>query len=232
MWWAWWYSTPPVYVSISFTSMLTSTAPLSLPPSAPPLASTVSPRKSLVRRSLLSSLIPIAESSWLTAPNSPVPSRVTWLVECCCCTTPTPTTAAEEQVMAPTVAAFWSNAVADVAALEKGTGRLWRCWRSAGGEGKVVGSLWKVWASGLMWRAEAILLTMLGFSWDDEFQGLKLVTWFWKLCWFGKRRREWSSNGFPAVANWVVDSLALSSANASQNALWVMKLSFLQFSHN
>lgn len=31
-----------------------------------------------------------------------------------------------------------------------------------------------------------------------------------------------------AMANWLAESLALSSANASQKALWVMKLSFLE----
>jgi hypothetical protein len=40
------------------------------------------------------------------------------------------------------------------------------------------------------------------------------------MCWVGKGKRGWTKDGF-------AESLALSSANASQNALWVMKLSFL-----
>lgn len=44
--------------------------------------------------------------------------------------------------------------------------------------------------------------------------------------WVGKGNRGWTAVGF-VVANWFADSLALSSANASQNALWFMKLSFL-----
>jgi hypothetical protein len=39
-------------------------------------------------------------------------------------------------------------------------------------------------------------------------------------CWVGKGKRV-------VVGFVVAESLALSSANASQNALWVMKLSFL-----
>lgn len=43
--------------------------------------------------------------------------------------------------------------------------------------------------------------------------------------WDGKGNRGWTVRF--VVANWFADSLALSSANASQNALWFMKLSFL-----
>jgi hypothetical protein len=45
----------------------------------------------------------------------------------------------------------------------------------------------------------------------------------WSAFW---RRRAWA---FGSVEiSWWAESLALSSANASQNALWVTKLSFLQ----
>lgn len=44
-------------------------------------------------------------------------------------------------------------------------------------------------------------------------------------CWVGNGKRGWT-NWF-VLPIWFAVSLALSSANASQNALWVMKLSFL-----
>lgn len=46
-----------------------------------------------------------------------------------------------------------------------------------------------------------------------------------------KGNRGWIVTGFVVVANWFAESLALSSANASQKALWVMKLSFLFIIH-
>lgn len=196
-------------------------------------------------------------------------SWVTWLligcccwwwcwVTCCCWSAPTAAeTAAAGPVMAaaPTVAAFWSSAVAErcaeVAALE-GCVCTWRFlkgeaimllgwWRNEGEEEEegllllLLLGIWKVWASGLMlWRRAAARLLGLGFCCEgSQLLGLMmllLVNWFWKLCcWVGKRKRDWT-NGFVVLAIcWFAESLALSSANASQNALWVMKLSFLQF---
>ena len=49
-------------------------------------------------------------------------------------------------------------------------------------------------------------------------------------CWdVGKGKIRGWTVGLSVVANWFAEILALSSANASQNARWVMKLSFLQY---
>jgi len=67
------------------------------------------------------------------------------------------------------------------------------------------------------WRWDWVVQALgLGFSWCGcGSQGLRE-----KLFWLGKMKRDWTS-GFVVAeeAPWYADSLALSSANASQNAL-------------
>ena len=215
-----------------------------------PVPSPFSPRKSLVRLSVLRHVETSpdvnpprysVEIMWLAVPNSPTVKPADW-----------PCWAAA----APTAAAFWRSAVAerwadDVAGLELGCVLTWRLckgevisplWGCCGCGGR--GGKWR-WDSGLMrwWSGEFWVGLVLGFWWDCSrshgvremvVKGGNGVFGFVKCCcwWVGKGKREiWgviAAVVVVAVANWFAESLALSSAKASQNALWVMKLSFLK----
>ncbi|WVY97987.1 hypothetical protein V8G54_030138 [Vigna mungo] len=114
-----------------------------------------------------------------------------------------------ERTAAPKVAAFWSSAVAerwaDVAVLEG------RTWRRRDVVVVVVGEDGSV--EVVRFRFDGVVEAWKGL--------MKLVVLMLLLlcCWVGKRKRDWTKGFVVLVASWFADSLALSSANASQNAL-------------
>lgn len=211
-----WKCTPPVNVSISLKLTLALTwwwwsggAPLV----------SVRPRKSRVRRSVLCHL---ASSPDVNPPPPPIMYSVEIWLTCwwsICCRLMWPTDCpCWQAAAAPTVAALWRRAVADRCAdvavfddvgwknvvCSTGDDDIWWCATAAAWK-------WWWWASAFTWT------TGLGLGFWGGSHGVRGICV--GKCWvvgFEKGKR-----------GWFAESLALSSANASQNALWVMKLSFL-----
>ena len=228
------------------------------PPPPQPQDSPVRPRKSLVSRSLFCHVERFPEAkprysgeipapTWGNEPSSAMCRRDMWDCE---------EPVNEMLAVAPTVAAFWRSAVADRCA-EVGCVLTWKFWKGevikffccvgGGGGGcswkncgEMGDGIWRWWISGLIWSGLWLGLLGLGF-WGESHEVREMwVGGFGKCCccWWWVEKAGKKEHGFCGwrLRSWLVEfiteSLALSSAKASQNALWVMKLSFLKIKPN